>query len=50
MVGVWCAPGRFLATRTPIARGLSRWGHYVLPVVLVLIGVLILVHGGAFGL
>jgi len=43
LVAVWCAAGRFLATRPTIARALSRWGHIVLPVVLVGIGVLILV-------
>jgi cadmium resistance protein CadD (predicted permease) len=50
LVAVWCVAGRFLATRPVIARGLARWGHIVLPVVLIGIGVLILVNGGAFGL
>ena len=50
LVAVWCAVGRFLATRPVIARALARWGHLVLPVVLIGIGVLILVEGGAFGL
>jgi cadmium resistance protein CadD (predicted permease) len=50
LVGVWCAAGRFFATHPVIARALSRWGHLVLPVVLVAIGVFILVEGGAFGL
>ncbi|WP_086851101.1 cadmium resistance transporter [Amycolatopsis kentuckyensis] len=45
-VAVWCAAGRFLATRPGVARVLARWGHVVLPVVLVALGVLILV--GAF--
>jgi cadmium resistance protein CadD (predicted permease) len=44
------AAGRFLATRPVVARGLARWGHVVLPVVLVVLGVVILVEGGAFGL
>jgi cadmium resistance protein CadD (predicted permease) len=48
MVGIWCALGRFLAARQPIAQVLSRWGHLVLPAVLVGIGVVILVEGGAF--
>lgn len=47
-VGVWCAAGWFLATRPPVAKALSRWGHVVLPVVLIGIGLTILV-GGAFG-
>jgi cadmium resistance protein CadD (predicted permease) len=50
LVGVWCAAGRFLATRRVVARALARWGHVLLPVVLVGIGVLVLVEGGAFGL
>jgi cadmium resistance protein CadD (predicted permease) len=50
LVGVWCAAGRFAATRPVIARPLSRWGHILLPVVLITIGLLILIEGGAFGL
>ncbi|WNV86784.1 cadmium resistance transporter [Umezawaea sp. Da 62-37] len=45
LVGVWCAAGRFLATRPVVARALARWGHVLLPVVLVGVGVLILVEG-----
>ncbi|WP_410587077.1 cadmium resistance transporter [Amycolatopsis sp. lyj-23] len=45
-VAVWCLAGRFLATRPGIARVLGRWGHVVLPVVLIALGVLILT--GAF--
>ncbi|MFI1004705.1 cadmium resistance transporter [Streptomyces galbus] len=50
LVGVWCCAGRFFATRPVIARALARWGHVLLPLVLVALGVLILVEGGAFGL
>ncbi|MFC5752920.1 cadmium resistance transporter [Actinomadura rugatobispora] len=50
LVAVWCAAGRFFATRPLVARALSRWGHVLLPVVLIGIGLLILVEGGAFGL
>ncbi|WP_018332500.1 cadmium resistance transporter [Actinomycetospora chiangmaiensis] len=42
LVGVWCALGRFLATRAPVARALARYGHVVLPVVLIGVGLLIL--------
>jgi cadmium resistance protein CadD (predicted permease) len=38
LVAVWCAVGRFFATRPIIARALSRWGHIVLPAVLIGIG------------
>ncbi|MEV4222167.1 cadmium resistance transporter [Nonomuraea sp. NPDC049725] len=50
LVAVWCAVGRFFATRPVVARTLSRWGHVLLPLVLSGIGVAILVEGGAFGL
>jgi cadmium resistance protein CadD (predicted permease) len=45
LVGVWVAAGRHLATRPVIARVLSRWGHVVLPVVLIGLGLLILIGG-----
>lgn len=41
---------RFLATRKPVARTLARWGHIILPVVLIGIGLRILIDGGAFGI
>jgi cadmium resistance protein CadD (predicted permease) len=44
------AAGRYLATRPMIATALSRWGHILLPVVLIGIGLLILIEGNAFGL
>ena len=50
LVAVWLVVGRWLAARPAIARVLARWGHVLLPVVLVTIGIAILVEGGAFGL
>ncbi|MFJ1805711.1 MULTISPECIES: cadmium resistance transporter [unclassified Streptomyces] len=50
LVAVWCFAGRFFATRPVIAKALARWGHILLPVVLIAIGLLILIEGGAFGL
>jgi cadmium resistance protein CadD (predicted permease) len=49
-VAIWCAGSWFLATRPVIARSLSRWGHTILPIVLIGIGLTILLQGGAFGL
>jgi cadmium resistance protein CadD (predicted permease) len=49
-LALWIAAGRHLATRPVVARTLGRWGHVLLPVVLVGIGLLILIEGGAFGL
>ncbi|MEV1172625.1 cadmium resistance transporter [Nonomuraea sp. NPDC049784] len=50
LVAVWCLAGRFFATRPLIAKALSRWGHILLPLVLIGLGLVILVEGGAFGL
>ena len=50
MLAAWCAAGHYLATRRPIALALARWGHILLPIVFIAIGVLVLVEGGAFGL
>lgn len=50
LLAVWIAAGRYFATRPAIATALSRWGHVLLPIVLIGIGLLILVEGGAFGL
>jgi cadmium resistance protein CadD (predicted permease) len=44
-VAVWCTAGWFLAGRPLVARALSRWGHIVLPVVLIGLGLVILVNG-----
>jgi cadmium resistance protein CadD (predicted permease) len=49
-VAIWCGAGWFLATRPLVAKTVSRWGHLILPVVLVGIGLIILIEGGAFGL
>jgi cadmium resistance protein CadD (predicted permease) len=50
LVAVWCFAGRFFATRPVIAKALSRWGHILLPLVLIAIGLLTLIEDGAFGL
>ena len=50
LVAVWCVAGRFFATRRRIAQALARWGHIVLPIVLIALGLIILIEGGAFGL
>jgi cadmium resistance protein CadD (predicted permease) len=49
LVAIWCLLGWFFAGRSVIARVLARWGHILLPVVLIGIGLLILVEGGVSG-
>lgn len=50
LVAVWCAAARLVGTRRPVVAVLDRAGHVLLPVVLMGVGVVILVRGGAFGL
>jgi cadmium resistance protein CadD (predicted permease) len=50
LVAVWCVAGHFFARRPLIARALSRWGHILLPIVLIGIGLLVLINGHAFSL
>jgi cadmium resistance protein CadD (predicted permease) len=50
LVGVWCAAGRLVSTRSVVARAMARWGHVVLPVVLIGLGLNILIEGEPFGL
>jgi hypothetical protein len=42
---VWCFAGRFFATRPLATKALSRWGHVLLPAVLIAIGLLISSRG-----
>lgn len=49
-VALWCLAGWFFASRRAVAVLLARWGHVVLPIVLIGIGLMILIEGGAFGL
>jgi cadmium resistance protein CadD (predicted permease) len=50
LVGVWCAAGRYFATRPAVAKVLGRWGHILHPLVLITLGLFILIQGGAFRL
>ena len=50
LVAVLVAAARFVATRKPIAEVLERWEHILFPIVLIGLGIVILVEGGAFGL
>ncbi len=47
LVAVWCLLGRVFAGHPTVARVLARWGHILLPIVLIVIGVVILVEDGA---
>ncbi len=50
LVAVLVVAARFVATRKTIAEFLERWEHVLFPLVLIGLGIVILVEGGAFGL
>ena len=50
LVVVLVLAAKFVATRKPIAELLERWEHILFPLVLILLGLVILIEGGAFGL
>ena len=50
LVAVLVALARFVVTRPPIAEVLERFEHILFPIVLIGLGIVILVSGGAFGL
>jgi len=47
-VGVWCIAGRYFASHPVVAGTFSRWGHLILPVVLIAVGTTILIEGAVF--
>ncbi len=49
MVAVWCAAGRLVASRPVVARVMTQWGHIVLPVVLIAVGLSIVMEGRVSG-
>jgi cadmium resistance protein CadD (predicted permease) len=50
LVVVLVLAAKFVATRKPIAEVLARWEHILFPLVLIVLGLVILIEGGAFGL
>ena len=50
LVAVLVLAARYVATRPPVARLLERWESVLFPLVLIVLGIVILVEGGAFGL
>lgn len=50
LVAILVMLAKFVATRRPIAEVLERFEHILFPVVLIGLGIVILISGGAFGL
>lgn len=49
-VGVWCALGYRLAKQPTVALGFARYGHIVVPLVLICLGIYILIESKAYTL
>jgi cadmium resistance protein CadD (predicted permease) len=50
LVGLLVLAARFIATRKPVAKVLERSERVLFPLVLIVLGIVILIEGGAFGL
>ena len=50
LVGLLVLAARFIATREPVAKVLERSERVLFPLVLIVLGIVILIEGGAFGL
>ena len=50
LVAVLVFLAKWISSRKPIAEALERWEHILFPAVLIGLGIVILVSGGAFGL
>ncbi|MGG0177606.1 cadmium resistance transporter [Gottfriedia acidiceleris] len=50
LVAIWCYFGSLLVRHPIIAKGIERYGHIVVPFVLIALGIFILVENGTFHL
>jgi cadmium resistance transport/sequestration family protein len=49
LVAVWCLAGSWLASRKAIIGLVERYGHWIVPVVFMLIGAIIVIESGVIG-
>lgn len=47
-VAVWCALGALLVTHHRVTSVIQAWGHWIIPVVYILIGLYVMERGGLF--
>ncbi len=50
LVAAWCAAGYYLTAQPAVLRAMQRFGHIIYPLALIVIGLTILIRGGAFGI
>jgi cadmium resistance protein CadD (predicted permease) len=48
-VAVWCLAGSWLVSHRTITEVISRWGHWIVPAVFILIGLYIFHKAGVLG-
>jgi cadmium resistance transport/sequestration family protein len=49
LVVVWCLAGSWLGSHRRVVTVIERWGHWIVPVVFMLIGAVIVVESGVIG-
>jgi cadmium resistance protein CadD (predicted permease) len=49
LVVVWCLAGSWLGSHRRVVAVIERWGHWIVPVVFMLIGAVIVVESGVIG-
>ena len=49
LVAVWCVAGSWLASHRPVIAVVERYGHWIVPAVFVLIGLVIVIESGVLG-
>jgi cadmium resistance protein CadD (predicted permease) len=50
LIGVWCVIGLYVGRRPVVARALERYGHILVPIVLIALGIYILWECGTLGM
>lgn len=50
LIGVWCVAGYFLGNHPDVGRVLDRYGHVIVPFVLIGLGIYILIESNTFSL
>ena len=49
LVAVWCVAASWLGSHRRVIAVVERWGHWLVPVVFVVIGVVIVAESGVLG-
>jgi len=50
LVGLWCVLGRLIGNHSAVKKGLDLYGHIIVPIVLIALGLYIMIESGTFHL